>query len=104
MEELKVKFCSQCTDSIEQKEIKFFFQKAVIMSLTEEQWVKLEDEDELIEDFCRYLELKRFIVTHENEEGLSLTVPGLYFEGEGDVIVCTDPHSHLPLQILEHVY
>lgn len=105
MEEIKVKFCADCTDSIINKELKIFYQKLVITSLCNDRWVLVDHEDELLLRFCKALERKRFIVTYEEGDFIYSRPHGLYFDDEdGDVVVCRFPAVHLPDHLLTKIY
>lgn len=104
MDEIKVKFCAECTDSIINKELKIFFQKLVITSLCNDRWVMVEHEDKLLLRFCKKLEQRRFIVTHEEGAFVYARPTGLYFDDDGDVVVCRFPAVHLSDFILTEIY
>jgi len=104
MEEIKVKFCADCTDSIINKELKIFYQKLVITSLCNDRWVLVDHEDELLLRFCKKLELKRFCVTFEEGDFIYSRPHGLYFDPDGDIIVCRFPAVHLPDFLLTKIY
>ena len=105
MEEIKVKFCADCTDSIINKELKIFYKKLVITSLCNDRWVLVDHEDELLLRFCMVLEKKGFVLTYEEGDFIYSRPHGLYFDDEdGDVVVCRFPAVHLPNLFLTKIY
>lgn len=104
MDQISVKFCAHCSDAIINEVLKQFYQKLVITSLIDDRWVQVDHEDPLLIRFCKKLERKRFVVTHEEGDFIYSRPEGLYFDDQGDVVVCRFPVVHLPDYFLTEIY
>ena len=91
-------------NAIINEELKFFYQKMVVTSLVDDRCVQVDHEDPLLLRFCKKLERKRFCVTYEEGDFIYIRPEGLYFDDQGDVVICRYPGVHLPNYLLTEIY
>ena len=94
MEDLKVGFCSECSDQIISRTLSVFWKCVCMATITDGKWSAFYVTDLVAERYIKLLEKKHYIISTDHEDLVMIRPVGVFKRSDNSYIVCLDHENH----------